>query len=1021
MNRVFKSVWSPSKGEWVAVSELARGKGKGSTRAVSRKIAAVMGSAVLVMAGSQAAWADINNALDLTTSANGDHVLYENDTTGANVVVNNTGSLVTHGQGSRGIEVEINSSAGGTVTINNSGSITTTDATPHQSGAGAPVPESYSAKAIYVQLYNNWTPGNVEINQTGGTLKTSSYDAAGIRVVSRHSAGRVDVNVKDTVIDVNGKNADGIFFTGQNVPGGSTVAVTIKLENSHIYTLRNPTDAGEANYGIVALQLSADASGDVTTIVDRNSSVSTGLGTDGLGTSSAAVHTWIGRDSSTGSIFVENHGQLSTLGEGSDAGAVVLNNAGTGTSNVLNTGRIVTAGDYANAIYMYSVAFAGSAAGTGDVNIANTGTVSASGAGADAVRVDSLNSSVTVRNAGLLQTKGAGASVITINQTGASVGHHVIDNQAGGVLDGLNDRAIVNTTVSGGTLSIHNAGTINGYVVLGAEDATFTNVSANSWNIRNFADTDGDGVRDAKAVAISDFGAGTDRFVNAATGAVRLAAVSGELSTSTAGEYVPVGALSSSNAGVVHGQLLNLEVFENAGLIDLGANAQAGDVFVVTGGAVAGSYGAGQYVSNGGSIKLDSFLNEGGGASLSDVVVLDDVVVGSGATGVLVVPVAGSPGGKTVGDGIKVIEVLGASPSDAFTLGAPVTFGAYEYVLAQGTGADAGNWFLQNFYAPTVQPPVTGPAGGVIWNPNIGSYLGNQYVAGMMFNQNILDRRDNVRAPDQTLWVRTNYNHASADVLGGLQEVTMKTGLVQVGADLYERDSVVAGVYAGYGYGKVDNESKQTGSTANGRVEGYHIGAYVSWLPEDEADKGPYADVWAHYAWYDNELSGRAQPWGRTKYDSTGYAVSAEVGYSFEFNKKEDGRAWIIEPHAQVIYSSIDADSFYDTNGTYYSGNQADGFQSRLGARLYGQQAAGAREGVSPFVEVNWLHNGMANRVRLNDERVSSVMGRNVGEVKVGAQGRVSDRLSLWGHAGVQMGSQDFKRYELQVGLGWEW
>ena len=177
--------------------------------------------------------------------------------------------------------------------------------------------------------------------------------------------------------------------------------------------------------------------------------------------------------------------------------------------------------------------------------------------------------------------------------------------------------------------------------------------------------------------------------------------------------------------------------------------------------------------------------------------------------------------------------------------------------------------------------------------------------------------------------------------------------------------------------------------------------------------------MWVHYAWYNNQLSGPAQS-HTTKYDSHGYALSAEAGYGFELNRKEDGRAWILEPHVQVIYNHLKTESFHDSSSTWYSNSTDNGWQSRVGARLYGQLAE-QDKGVVPFVEFNWLHNSFGNRVSLNGVALESDIGKNIGEVKIGIQGEVSDNLSIWGHLGAQRGSESFKRYELQLGLGWQW
>ena len=121
----------------------------------------------------------------------------------------------------------------------------------------------------------------------------------------------------------------------------------------------------------------------------------------------------------------------------------------------------------------------------------------------------------------------------------------------------------------------------------------------------------------------------------------------------------------------------------NSGLIDLTENNQAGDVLVISGGSTAGTYGGAQYISNGGTLALDTVLNEGGVNSLSDILVLDDAVTGTSATKLAINHVSGE-GALTQGNGIKLVEVLGTSDSDAFTLNAPVKAGRYEYVLNQG-------------------------------------------------------------------------------------------------------------------------------------------------------------------------------------------------------------------------------------------------------------------------------------------------------------------------------------------------
>ena len=68
-----------------------------------------------------------------------------------------------------------------------------------------------------------------------------------------------------------------------------------------------------------------------------------------------------------------------------------------------------------------------------------------------------------------------------------------------------------------GKLTVNNRGTVTGYVELAdVDDNSFTNAAGGLFDIRHFADIDGDGVRDIKRVSISDFGDPDSSFDNQA-------------------------------------------------------------------------------------------------------------------------------------------------------------------------------------------------------------------------------------------------------------------------------------------------------------------------------------------------------------------------------------------------------------------------------------------------------------------------------------------------------------------------
>src|SRR5262249_55329326 len=148
---------------------------------------------------------------------------------------------------------------------------------------------------------------------------------------------------------------------------------------------------------------------------------------------------------------------------------------------------------------------------------------------------------------------------------------------------------------------------------------TFTNLSSNSLDLRNFADLDGDGVRETEAVSISNFGAGIDTFDNDTAGAVTVLNVAGATTIDLANAYAPTTVDPAFHditlEGVEQAQLLGLETFRNAGSISmretalLGQPGVAGDVLVISGSDVAGTSGGGVFQSDGGSLLIDTVLN----------------------------------------------------------------------------------------------------------------------------------------------------------------------------------------------------------------------------------------------------------------------------------------------------------------------------------------------------------------------------------------------------------------------------
>lgn len=733
------------------------------------------------------------------------------------------------------------------------------------------------------------------------------------------------------------------------------------------------------------------------------------------------------RDASGGNITINNNGLVHITGSADSravmahdtsttASNITINNTGTilhdveanghhgidaviksDTSVVVNNSGSVSGGQYGIVVWSGNTPNVNS---QGVINIESTGRIdSGNGLTMDLSNSNTMNiaEGATVngkRNALQFRTDGAVTPVNTVNNAGKVTSE--LDKLLSTRYQFAGAETVINNTTTGN---------ISGFITADKTDVTVNN--AGLWNLRNFADSTGDHVRDKKAVAISNFGSGTNAVNN--TGTLNLAAVSGETSFIVTGEYLPLGSLSIANAGTVQGQLLNLNTFENSGLIDMTANNQAGDVLVITGGATAGTFGGGAFTSNGGALKMNTLLNEGGIARLTDILVLDDVQVGAnGVTKVYIAPTTDSQGEYTPGDGIKVIETLGTQDARAFTLGNAVVSGAYEYKLFSTDLAGNQN----GFYLRSQRNNLP------MYNPNIGSYIGNQYATSTMFNQNILDRRESVRNTEENIWMRTNHNETRYDQLDGLQHTKTNNTILQAGMDIIRHEDYTVGAYMGYGQSRTQNHSKQTGTGSNARANGYQVGIYGTWMPD--ANQGLYVDVWGHYAWYKNRLEGEAQQYSHVKYNSHGYTLSVEAGYGFNVATTETGRTWIVQPHAQVIYNNLETKGFTDNNYTDFAKKNAGGFNTRIGVRFYGEEPAG-KQGVLSFIEANWLYNGIKTTANLNNSNFKEKIGKNVGELKLGLNGHINDQVSVFGYIGVQLGNHDYKRGEVQLGLNVKW
>lgn len=883
--------------------------------------------------------------------------------------------------------------------------------------------------------------GNVEISSFGEIYGTSIGDIFGAHAYINNIASTGNISLyqgESAVFDITGIFSAGLYALHDGEGDASTEA------SGRI------TIVGHDSDGILSYSTSATSEGQAVSVLTKSAVVTmTGETT----TAARTIHSGLGAST------VEVHGTAKVTGDDSAAAKLTQNNAANVASQsviVAGNASITTNGSESNGVAadtdgenLLSLdikdqatvkssglksngidAEAQNALGEIELTIASGTKVTADGKEGVGARLDA-GGAVTANNDGQIAgsgeygigifaksvnadatiTLGSSASVIGGWQAGLTLGGGATLPSAGIVFDtGLSgilynygrigaasDRAIADQAANAGEVTITNSGNITGFLDFsGTGTHHFTNANGGQFNIRHFADTDGDGVRDTKRVAISDFAASGGTFDNSADAIVRLAPVSGNSVTDDTSYYVPTTGVGStaldasfydlSRSGVVQGQMVNISTFANAGIIDLRGTA-TGNTLIITSNAAAGvAAGTGVFRSDGGSLLLNTYFNQGiaaGGntGSYSDVLVVDSTQLGTASTKITIDRREG-PGAVTPGNGILLVEVRNkaASAADVFALNGDfvtngqqrVIHGAQSYGLFHnGVLADAadGNWYLRNLgLSPTV--PVYEQYPNVLTQlialPSLQQRIGNRQWtlpaaprapqtvfckdAAQNYQCAITDEQADYYRTDPTgnrtegggLWgtIEADYGHyASVSATSSQYSNTLWKLRAGIDSALLQNSNgtLIAGVALNYGRGS----AHITSATGSGDIASaaYGLGGSLTWY----GATGFYADGQAQLTGLHSQLSSATT--GRTLNDGNnglGYALSLESGNRVSLNDN-----WALTPQAQLTFSNVGFDSFSDKYGAEVSLLQGQSLRGRLGLASEYQSSWKAEDGTS--------------------------------------------------------------------------
>ncbi|NEY55586.1 autotransporter outer membrane beta-barrel domain-containing protein, partial [Escherichia coli] len=202
----------------------------------------------------------------------------------------------------------------------------------------------------------------------------------------------------------------------------------------------------------------------------------------------------------------------------------------------------------------------------------------------------------------------------------------------------------------------------------------------------------------------------------------------------------------------------------------------------------------------------------------------------------------------------------------------------------------------------------------------------------------------------------------------GQNKTTANRYILQVGGDIAQWSSdglnrLHLGVMGGYANQHSSTKNNLTGYRSKGSVNGYSMGFYGTWYRNDADKTGLYADTWALYNWFDNDVKGDGL--SAESYRSKGITASFESGYTFHLGSKTTDEGMTndvyIQPKVQLTWSGVKADDHTEVNGTRVQGSGNDNLQVRVGTRVYlkGKSVLDkdTQREFEPFVEANWIYN----------------------------------------------------------------
>uniref|UniRef100_UPI00333E3DBB autotransporter family protein n=1 Tax=Castellaniella defragrans TaxID=75697 RepID=UPI00333E3DBB len=780
--------------------------------------------------------------------------------------------------------------------------------------------------------------------------------SVGVGVLARSDIGSAIIDFADGSVSTTGDAGEGLYaFARTQDSGLKPRDAMINMSGGRVETI------GVNGDGVVA---SSQASGGRVGVTMTGGEILTSgaLAAGVIGQSPGDI-----RLEQTGGSITTTGGESWSMGMSSGM-AALRDDASHGQATIIQAGGSIRAeGSTASGIYVYQ------GSGAVDIHQSAGATISANGESGKGIDVNTPESDNMILDIAGMVAGGSSADGVGISTHGAAGGQVVLDLRDGADISALSGQAI-RDGAGNASVFLRDGARVRGSIVLGDGSDAMT-IGPNT-DLMGITSMDGGGDT-----------AGAGGMVDTLTFVGGDHALSGASLLNWENVVVDGGRLRFTDTALVTGSgsghglaIANGGVVDGAAHFDLDGNMTigAGSAFVTAGGG-AGAYTVSAALNSAGVASLgdghagDRLTVMGGYAGQNGVVVLDtalgddasptDKLVAQSTSGTsgLLVRNAGGMGARTVGDGIEVVQVEGASDG-VFSLAAgdyavdgrpAIVAGAYAYQLYKGNaaGTGSGNWYLRStLYQAGVSSYESYPQALLMLNrmSTLQQRVGNRYWSGAGAAQAGTGRARGV-APDGAdtlvdgngVWMRIENGHSRIQPRSSTSHTDFgqNTFRIQAGVDgrLAENSdgTLIGGAFFQYVQGRTWAYSRYGDGEIS--TEGYGIGGTLTWYGRD----GFYADGQVQVTKYRSDLDATTIQRGQTHgNDGMGYALSAEVGRRLPL-----GPSVSITPQAQLVYSRVDFDDFRDVFGARVRMDKGDSLQGRAGIALdyeTSRQGAGA-------------------------------------------------------------------------------